>query len=310
MSNGVEVELIDVSKAYGRRQVIQNLSLTVGAGQCVGLVGPNGSGKTTLLRMLVGYFPPTSGVVRIGGVATDAESFTIRQWVGYVPEAVALYPEWTVHTFLRWCGRVRRVSRLAERLEGLRQSLDLGAVWRRPLGVLSKGYRQRVAIAQAMLHEPRLLVLDEPTNGVDPHHSLEIRRTLGRLRGRTTVMWSSHVLTELEDACDRVVALDRGRIVADEWLAGSGAPRWVLEVVGPRDLRELLRSFPAGELEWELSAADGDDTASTLSVRLGGGAGDPSELITWLVEHGVRVRRVERSNEKLEDRAAKWLKDS
>lgn len=310
MRDGVEVELIGVSKAYGRTQVIQNLSLTVGPGQWVGLVGPNGSGKTTLLRMVVGYFSPTSGVVRIGGVALDAESFTVRQWVGYVPEAVALYPEWTVQSFLRWCGRVRRVSRLVERLEALRQSLDLGAVWRRPLGVLSKGYRQRVAIAQAMLHEPRLLVLDEPTNGVDPHHSLEIRRTLGQLRGKTTLMWSSHVLSDLEDACDRVVALDRGRIVADEWLAGSGAPRWVIEVVAPQDLRELLHSFPAEELEWELSAADGRDAASTLSVRLGAGAGDPSELITWLVEHGVRVRRVERSNEKLADRAAKWLKDS
>lgn len=313
MHEGVRVELTDVSKVYGRRRVIESLSLTIPAGQSVGLVGPNGSGKTTLLRLLLGYLPPTRGTIRIDGISVATDSLSIRQWVGYVPEAVAIYPEWRVASFLAWCGRMRRVRKLTERLQELRRVFDLGPVWERPLGVLSKGYRQRVVIAQAMLHQPRLLVLDEPTNGLDPRHTAEICRILVQLRGRATIVWSTHLWSELEEVCDRVLVLDRGVVVADEHLGANGrsqARRWALEVATQGNVRDMLQALPGSVLGWQIQSEAAEGSAATLVVWLREGVDDPAELVTWLVERGARVRRVERWQDKLQDRAAQWLRGS
>jgi ABC-2 type transport system ATP-binding protein len=212
------IEVAHLTKRFGHRVAVEDVSFHAEAGEAIGLLGPNGSGKTTIMRTLAGYFPPTSGRVMVAGIDVGAEPLRAQAQLGYLPETATWYPELRVGEFLALCADVRglRGPVRRARLDAVRGSCGLIEVERRLIGTLSKGYKQRVGLAQALLHEPAVLILDEPTVGLDPRQMVEMRGLVRALRGRTTVLLSTHILSEVATVCDRVVIIDRGRLVAED----------------------------------------------------------------------------------------------
>jgi ABC-2 type transport system ATP-binding protein len=209
------IEASEISKSFGATRALDAVSFDVAAGEIVGLLGPNGSGKTTLLRILTGFFPSDRGCAVVAGVRLADDPFEVRRRVGYLPERTPLYPEVTVGRFLRFAARIKLADagRREERIAAVVRECGLGDVVGRRIGALSKGYRQRVGIAQALVGRPHVLVLDEPTAGLDPAQVLELRHLIVGLGGRTTVVLSSHILADVASVCDRVLILHRGKLV-------------------------------------------------------------------------------------------------
>jgi ABC-2 type transport system ATP-binding protein len=212
------IEVDGLGKSYGRVRALDDVSFRVASGEIVGLLGPNGSGKTTLLRILTGYFPADEGSAEVAGIRLADDPFEVRRRVGYLPEQSPLYPEVSVQRFLRFAADVKTADRRrgAERVAAVLAECGLSAVRDRRIGTLSKGYRQRVGIAQALIGRPQVLVLDEPTAGLDPAQVLEVRQLVASLGGGTTVLLSSHVLADVASVCDRVLMLHLGKLVLAE----------------------------------------------------------------------------------------------
>ena len=236
------VEVLNVSKRWGELEAVHALSFTVARGEVVGLLGPNGAGKTTTMRMLTGFLPPTDGRIRIAGHDVFEDARRARAAIGYLPETPPLYPEMTVRGYLRFVAAIKDVRR-ALRNEAVDRALErcgLTGVQRRVIGQLSKGFRQRVGLAQAIVHSPQLLVLDEPTVGLDPIQIREIRALIAELASpahgadRQTVLLSTHLLNEVEAICQRVILIDRGRKALDQPLAELTAGGHRLEEVFAR----------------------------------------------------------------------------
>ncbi|MBW2546689.1 MAG: ATP-binding cassette domain-containing protein [Deltaproteobacteria bacterium] len=209
----IEVEAL--TRRYGSRIAVDNVSFRVEPGEIVGFLGPNGAGKTTTLRMLTGYLAPTSGDIRIDGIDAVTHSIRARERLGYMAEGVPLYSDMRVHEYLRHRGALKRVPNLAEAVD---LSLDLAGVAdarTRILGQLSKGYRQRVGLADALIADPPILILDEPTSGLDPNQVRQFRELVRGFRGKKTVLLSTHILSEVEAVCDRVIIIREGKKVAD-----------------------------------------------------------------------------------------------
>jgi ABC-2 type transport system ATP-binding protein len=204
-----------VTKRYGRAAAVRDVSFTVEQGEVLGLLGPNGSGKTTLMRMLTGYSSPTSGRITVAGFDTATQPMEARRRIGYVPESLPLYGHMRVRELLRFMARLRGVAASAtERaVDDAAAALDLTSVLTAPIRTLSRGYRQRVAIAQALVHSPEVLVLDEPTNGLDPRQIIETRNLVRKLAGQRTILMSSHILAEIAKTADRVAILLEGRLL-------------------------------------------------------------------------------------------------
>ena len=233
-----KIEARAVSKRFGSVVALDSLDLDVAAGEVFGIIGPNGAGKTTFLRILTGYWLASSGDVRVDGLSVTRDRFAVQARLGYACEQPKLYADHRVDTFLRMMGEIRGLS--GERLRaaiGLSvERMGLHDVLRRRIGVLSKGFRQRVALAQALLHEPALLIVDEPTVGLDPAQQIELRHIIASFRGRHTVILCTHQLHEAEAICDRVALLDRGRLAAlataDELRTGGSLEALFLAKVG------------------------------------------------------------------------------
>jgi len=243
------IEIADLSKSYGRHLAVDKISFEVAQGEIVGFLGPNGAGKTTTLRMLTGFLPPTSGAARIAGHDIFRESLEVRKRIGYMPENVPLYTEMRVKEYLRFRGGLRglRGSHLRKRLGEVLEICGLTDVRRKMIKTLSKGYRQRVGLADALIHEPDLLILDEPTNGLDPNQIRAIRRLIQNLGEKHTILLSTHILSEVEMTCNKVVIIDGGRIKAADTpknLVNSmrRAGRITVELQTPISLAEPLLS--------------------------------------------------------------------
>lgn len=216
MSNVIEVE--NLTKIYGSRAAILDLSFTVAQGRILGLLGPNGAGKTTTMRILTGYMPPTRGSAHVAGCDAFKDSLELRRHIGYLPERVPLYDDMTVVTYLEYAGRIHRMChpQLRQRVLDVCEMLNVMDLRGRLIGKLSRGQRQRVGIAQALLHDPEVLILDEPTVGLDPRQIIETRQLIKSLGGQHTVVLSSHILPEVSQIADEVVIIYEGRVVAQD----------------------------------------------------------------------------------------------
>ncbi|MDG2307032.1 MAG: ABC transporter ATP-binding protein [Candidatus Binatia bacterium] len=258
------IEVSHLTKRFGDFVAVDDLSFSVGTGECVGFLGPNGAGKTTTMRVIAGIFPPTTGIVRVGGHDVRREPNAARRVLGYFPENAPFYPEMSVEGYLAFVARAKRIERAARagHVEKALAACGLGEVRRRLVGKLSKGFRQRVGLSQALLGDPDVLVLDEPTSGLDPGQVTEIRELVKSLRGQRTIVFSSHVLSEVSQVAQRVVIVDRGRLVAEDSPAGlserlAGAmPLWVRADVEP------------SELGTALSGVDGVESAESWDGRV------------------------------------------
>jgi len=210
------IEVQDLRKAYGKRTAIDGISFRVEKGEILGFLGPNGAGKTTTMRILTGFMPPTSGTARVAGLDVVASPREVKRRIGYLPEHPPLYKEMTVRSYLAFVARIKGVpgNRVAAGLASVLERCGLTEVANRLIGNLSKGYQQRVGIAQAIVHTPEVMILDEPTVGLDPRQILKIRNLIRSFHGEKTVILSTHIIPEVEKLCDRVAIINEGRIVA------------------------------------------------------------------------------------------------
>ncbi len=212
----VMIEVDQLTRLYGPAPALQDVSFRAHRGEIVGFLGPNGAGKTTTMRILTGYLPPTSGRASIAGHDVVEDSMAARRNVGYLPESTPLYPEMTVWSYLEFMARLRGVADRDNAIERAMERVDLNDRAHQQIGRLSKGLRQRVGIAQAVLHDPPVIILDEPTIGLDPRQIREVRALIQELRGDHTVILSTHILPEAQQVCDRVLIIHRGQIVAED----------------------------------------------------------------------------------------------
>ncbi|MBI2963970.1 MAG: ATP-binding cassette domain-containing protein [Deltaproteobacteria bacterium] len=266
------IEVRNLRKQFGSTVAVNDVSFRVQTGEIIGLLGPNGSGKTTIMRILTGFFPPTAGTAWVGGLSVEADSIAVRRLIGYLPESVVLYPDIPVARYLRFCGEVKDLTgnKLRERIEAVIEAVGLGEVRHREIGKLSKGYRQRVGLAQALIAEPALLILDEPTVGLDPSQVIEIRNLIRNLRGQSTILLSTHILHEVSLACDRVIIIHRGDIIAEDTAEGlnrrvQGVFQTLVRVDGPLpEVVGALRSLPG--VDEVIEDAVPSDAATRLRI--------------------------------------------
>ena len=243
------IEVQNLSKAYGGFQAVRNVSFSVATGQACGFLGPNGAGKTTTMRIITGYMPATSGGVKVEGFDVFDDSFEVRRRIGYLPETPPLYLEMRVTSYLSHVAALRAVPRsgIAEARDRVIAACGLEQVANRLCGHLSKGYRQRVGLAQALIHDPAVLVLDEPTIGLDPAQIIEIRQLIRRLATERTVVLSTHILPEVAQICQKVVIINAGRVVAEKEIA---------DVTRSGSLEDEYLKHVTGDVAAEAEAAD------------------------------------------------------
>jgi ABC-2 type transport system ATP-binding protein len=299
------IEVQNLSKRYPTRLAVDDVSFSVREGEIVGFLGPNGAGNTTTMRVLTGFLPPTSGAARVAGHDVVTRANAARASLGYLPESAATYPEMRVREYLAFRARLEGVSgglvktRVAEALD----RCLLGEVSGRKIENLSKGFRQRTALAGALVHQPPVLILDEPTIGLDPVQIIKIRETIRELGKNRAVLLSTHILPEVEAVCDRVLIIDRGRIVAE------GTPAELRgKLAGTPVVRAVFRGSAAGARE-TLAALDGvtavevEDAPGETRARLTCAAGsDPREDVFRLaVAKGWTLRELGREAMTLED---------
>lgn len=207
-----------LTKIYGQQRAVNDISFTIEKGEIVGFLGPNGAGKSTTMKIATGYLPATSGVVCVNGLDVATHSLQIRKMIGYLPEHNPLYLDMYVHEYLHFIGRVFEISNsnLKLRVSEIVELCGLNREQNKKIEALSKGYRQRVGLAQALIHNPEVLILDEPTTGLDPNQILEIRKLIKQISADKTVIFSTHIMQEVQAICDRVIVINQGEIVADD----------------------------------------------------------------------------------------------
>lgn len=259
------IEVKNIEKSFGFNKALKGVSFNVKQGEVLGFLGPNGAGKTTTLKIITSFWPQDEGSVVVNGLDTISESLESRKQIGYLPESVPLYDEMTVYEYLKFMATVRNIKRseVKDSIKRASRSCGLDDVVKKPVGELSKGYRQRVGLAQAMIGDPEVLILDEPTTGLDPNQIAEIRELIKKIGEKKTVIFSTHILSEVSATCDRVVIISGGEIV------GSGTPRELTQKV---------------------------DTEEAMIVKIKGNENEILEFIKNM--EGVRNAKLVRANDK------------
>ncbi|NDJ60313.1 MAG: ABC transporter ATP-binding protein [Chloroflexi bacterium] len=243
------IEAEGLTKRYGKLVAVDHVSFSVQPGEIVGLLGPNGAGKTTTMRMLTGFMPPSEGTARVVGHDIIEDSMAARRAIGYMPERIPIYPDMTVRGYIAFWARLRGIRRPAGHVEAVLKRVDLYDRRDTLIRQLSKGMRQRLGLAQALVHEPEVVILDEPTIGIDPQQVIEVRESVRELGRKHAVLFSTHILTEAEQVCDRVLIINKGHIVAEG---------------DPGELRQQLE--PGTQLYVVIGGASADQAAALLSA--------------------------------------------
>ena len=296
-----ELVVVDrLVKRYGPRPAVRGVSFAIREGEVIGLLGPNGSGKSTILRVLAGYLPPSSGSVSIAGVDVTADSLAARARVGYVPEDAPLYDGMRAREFLHFMAAIKGIARRAARgaVVSAAEQLDLKPVLDVPIGKLSRGYRQRVAIAQALINDPPVLILDEPTNALDAYQVIAVRALIRSLAGRRTVLVASHVLTEIERVASRVMILLDGRLLTTDAMREACHARQLrfrIAVAGPAPaILAALRRIPG------VVGAAPADVAESYLVETAPGQVAAADLARAIVGQGLALSELAETKPDLE----------
>ena len=308
------IEVENLSKAYGAVKAVDNISFRVEKGQILGFLGPNGAGKTTTMRILTGYLPATSGTARIAGLDVFEKSLAVRKRIGYLPETPPIYPEMSVASYLDFVARIKQVP-ASVRLARVNRAMEMANITvkrNQLIKRLSRGYKQRVGLAQALVHDPEVIILDEPTVGLDPKQIIEVRNLIKSLAGTHTIILSTHILPEVSVTCDRVVIINHGRIVAEDSPAHltsklRGGETVHLEVkagAGAEALRSLCQSV-AGVVRVAIEPLAGAavDSAGVLSLTVEStpGLDVRGRLAAAIVSGGYELRELRTIRLSLED---------
>jgi len=266
------IQVEGLTKDYGIRRAIDNLTFHAEKGEILGFLGPNGAGKTTTMRILCGYMPPTSGMAKVAGFDIVDQSLEVRKRVGYMPETVPLYQDLSVFDYLKFMADLRHLPDVEDKVDEVLETVNMSDRSESLISSLSKGMRQRIGLAQAIIHKPEVLILDEPTIGLDPAQIVEVRNMIRELGKERTVLLSTHILSEAQQICDRVLIINKGRIAAEDTperlqarLTGSG--RIFLKIRGDEDgldnalkkVSGVLNIDPQGDGAYEISTVAGQD---------------------------------------------------
>lgn len=295
-----------LSHYYGERRAVEGLSFTIQQNECVGLLGLNGAGKSTTMKVLAGLLVPSGGTVTIDGADLVNAGAQFRSRIGYLPEDAPLYKEMTVREFVLYCGQLKGMSSAAAhaRIDEVLALAQLTARQHQLIGELSHGYRKRCGIAQAIIHKPRVVILDEPISGLDPKQIVEMRQVIRNLAKDATVIISSHILSEISETCDRLIVLNGGRIVAAgteaELAARAGGGSRVTAVLRGTAQAIAAACTAAGVVASELREEAGGLTRAHLTLAAGGADDAREALVAALVKHGVGVRRLVEDDGELE----------
>lgn len=297
----MSIEIRDITKRYGSQIAVENVSFSIRTGEIVGFIGPNGAGKSTTMKIITGNLPPDQGTVVIRGMPALEQRREIRKIIGYLPEHNPLYLEMYTREYLNYVAGLYRItgSSARERVSLVVQMTGLAPEAHKKIGNLSKGYRQRVGLAQALIHDPEILILDEPTSGLDPNQLLEIRNLISSIGKKKTVLLSTHILQEVEAICDRVIIIDQGRIVADEQAS-------LLREKGGRQIQTIHIEFnaPTDPRVWEslpfiehVRALDGNqfllETHESRDVR--------GDIFNFAVGQGLTILSLSLKEKSLEE---------
>jgi ABC-2 type transport system ATP-binding protein len=312
------IEVQNLSKNYGPFQALKDISFNVDKGQIVGFLGPNGAGKTTTMRILTCFMPASDGKVSVAGYDVFKESREVRKRIGYLPENIPLYTEMTVTKYLSYMAKIRSVPRkqIRERLDIAIESCGLTERRNQIIGQLSRGFRQRVGLAQALIHEPEVLILDEPTSGLDPRQIVEIRELIKTLGKERTILFSTHILPEASQTCERLLIISKGQITGDVQLSNGRAvsnqtsiktendtaiKTLTLMVTGeqPDEIEETLRNIP-DTVSVEQSAIDANDTV-TFHIQYAFTDDIRAEVAKMIVEHGWNLLEMRTDEMSLEE---------
>jgi ABC-2 type transport system ATP-binding protein len=294
------IQVEQLTKYYGANLALDRVSFQVAEGEILGFLGPNGAGKTTTMRILTGFLPPSDGKVTVAGYDVFQDSLEARRRIGYLPETVPLYREMTVHDYLDFCAAIRGVNQRERAIGRVLEACSLGDVEHTLIAKLSKGYRQRVGLAQALIHDPPVLILDEPTIGLDPRQILSVRQLIKSLGGKHTIILSTHILPEVSQVCQRVLIINRGRIVAEDTperlTAGlQGGLRVRLQCAQPSaDAVNLLRAIPGVTQAVQTEP-------HTFEVTLDAGTDRRSDLAALAVHRGWDLLELRALTLSLED---------
>ncbi len=308
------IQVADVTKRYGRKTAVKNISFEVDRGEIVGFLGPNGAGKTTTMRILTGFLPPTSGTVRVGGFDVRKNPIDVKRRIGYLPEQPPLYPEMVVGDYLRFVARIKGIGSkdIARRIDCALDRTASGPVRDILIGKLSKGFRQRVGLAQALIHNPEVLVLDEPTSGLDPKQIIEVRSLIRSLAGEHTIILSTHILPEVSDTCNRVIIINDGRIEASDTPENlraqlQGANTLLVDIEGPAEqVRDRIADEPGVR---QVDREDGRDGRAVWRIEVGKDPQIPRRLANAVVTSGWGLYSMQPVGLSLEDIFLKLTSD-
>jgi ABC-2 type transport system ATP-binding protein len=295
----MSIKVSALTKIYDTQKAVDNISFELKKGEIVGFLGPNGAGKSTTMKIITGYLPPTSGTATVCGFDVLDQPMEVRRRVGYLPEANPLYFEMYVREYMEFTAGIHGLGKNAKkRIEDMIDMTGLGKEAHKKIGALSKGYKQRVGLAQAMLHDPEVLVLDEPTSGLDPNQIVEIRDLIKNLGGSKTVLLSTHIMQEVQAMCSRVIIINNGQIVADdsiEHLRQASANHDILIVAFEtaidsallKELKHAQRYEHTGDNKWELVTTDPE------ALR--------KEVMQWSLTHNINISSLQAQSHSLED---------
>ena len=281
MSSDRIIEIQDLTKNYGPYRAIDALSFTVKKGEVVGFLGPNGAGKTTTMKIITGFMAPSSGTAKIGGFDVFEHPLEVKKRIGYLPETPPVYGDMSVESYLKFVAQLKGVDsdRISKLVDRSIEKTDLSSVRKRLIQNLSKGYRQRVGISQALVSDPEVLILDEPTVGLDPRQVAEVRSLIKELAGQHTIILSTHILPEVQASCQRIIIINKGKIVAEDSIDRmtqrmSGSGRVHLRVLKPSSALELqfkqvsgVKSVRSDVNEYEIETDGSQETAARLAEK-------------------------------------------
>ena len=293
----MSIDASHLTKTYGTQKAVNDLSFTVGKGEVVGFLGPNGAGKSTTMKMLTGFLAPDSGEIRICGMPVNADSLEVKGKVGYLPESNPLYTDMYIREYLAFMAGIHGLKQAKVRCEEVIELTGLRPEVGKRIGQLSKGYRQRVGLAAALIHDPEVLILDEPTSGLDPNQIVEIRQVIQNLGRDKTVLFSSHILQEVEALCERVVIIAKGMVVADDRIGTlmqrMSAHTLRLRLAEPAEksafqgLKDLEGLHTSDGREWVLHTKDPDSLSRSL--------------LSAALQHGLNVVSLQTEKGSLEE---------
>ncbi len=295
----MSIQVSSLSKVYDTQKAVDNISFTLKKGEIVGFLGPNGAGKSTTMKIITGYLPATTGSVTVCGFDVQAKPMDIRRRIGYLPEANPLYYEMYVREYLKFSAGIHKLGKGSNaRVEQMVEMTGLTKEAHKKIGALSKGYKQRVGLAQAMLHDPEVLILDEPTTGLDPNQIIEIRELIKNIGKEKTVLLSTHIMQEVQAMCSRVMIINNGKIIADDSI------EHLRELNTNQDLLVVSFEQPINEaLLRKLKSVQSMESTGNNTYSIAGKNGDDlkREIMQWALDNRVNITSMQTQVNSLED---------